>query len=209
MDFIVLLVFGTLCTGLMLVMYQKNSELYEMIKKNEDKIKDFERNLNPAEQDSLIRSRISSTESRVTALERLIKAHTGDIDTIKMQIRNSGSPGAADTPQQQQVALGAEQVQLLSNQIIFVNDRVNAITARFDDVNNAHNIVASRAMMLENTNVCVFSSTESCPPRMKKMATFGIIAHSGENPVPPGYYLGGAYNDVGWNWFHGGLCCME
>lgn len=191
----------------MLVMYQKNSELYEMIKRNEDKIKDFERNLNPAEQDSLIRSRISSTESRVTALERLIKAHTGDIDTIKMQIRNGGPP--APETAAQPAAVANDQAQLLSNQIIFVNDRVNAVAARFDALNNAQNIIASRAMMLENTNVCVFSSTESCPPRMRKMATFGIIAHSGESPVPPGYYLGGAYNDAGWNWFHGGLCCME
>ena len=39
MEYLILLVFGTLCAGLMMVMYHKNSELFEAIKKNEDKIK--------------------------------------------------------------------------------------------------------------------------------------------------------------------------
>lgn len=209
MEFLVLIVFGTLCAGLMMVMYQKNSELFEAIQRNEDKIKELERNRNSVEQDSLIRQRLSNTESRVTLLERLTKAHTGDLDSIKTRQEKAGPVEQARSNTAALASVTPEQMQVLSNQIIFVNDRVTALTTKFDALNNAQLYLASKALIMENANVCIFSNTENCPPNMKKMATFGFIGHSGESPVPTGYYLGGPFNDNGWNWIHGGLCCVE
>lgn len=204
MDFLVLLVFGTLCMGLMMIMYRKNSELSEAIQRNEDRIKDFERSRNSVEDDSLIRKRLSNTESRVTFLEKLAKIHTADLAEVKTR----GGPveqskvNTAASP-----TVTAEQMQVLSNQIIFVNDRVTKLDSSFDAVNNAQIYLASKAVMMENSNVCIFSNTDNCPPHLKKFATFGIIAHSGDNALPTGYYMGGSFNDNGWNWIHGSLCC--
>lgn len=207
MEILVLMVFGTLCAGLMMVMYQKNAELFEAIERNEVKIRELEKGRNSVEQDSLIRQRLSTTESRVTALERLIKTHSGDLDKLKsagpVGQETSGGATGVDT------AAVVQQQQVLSNQILFVNERVTKIATQFDQVNNAQLYLASKAVIAENANVCVFSNTENCPPHMRKFATFGIIGHSGDMPIPTGYYQGGPFNDNGWNWIHGGLCCPE
>lgn len=207
MEILVLIVFGTLCAGLMMVMYQKNSELFEAIERNEAKIRELEKGRNSVEQDSLIRQRLSTTESRVTTLERLMKTYGGDLDKLK-----AGGPAvqnnAASAPAADSAAV-VQQQQVLSNQILFVNERVTKMATQFDQLNNAQVFLASKAVLSENANVCVFSNTETCPPHMRKFATFGIIGHSGDMPIPNGYYQGGPFNDNGWNWIHGGLCCPE
>lgn len=207
MEILVLIVFGTLCAGLMMVMYQKNSELFEAIERNEAKIRELEKGRNSVEQDSLIRQRLSTTESRVTALERLMKTHSTDLDKLKATgpVDQNNAAGAAAVDN----AAVVQQQQLLSNQILFVNERVTKVATQFDQLNNAQIFLANKAIMAENANVCVFSNTENCPPHMRKFATFGIIGHSGDMPIPAGYYQGGAFNDNGWNWIHGGLCCPE
>lgn len=203
MEFLVLIVFGTLCAGLMMVMYQKNSELFEAIQRNQEKIKELERGKNSVEQDSLIRQRLSTTEGRVTTLERLLKAQGVDLEAIRSagvpQVQGNAAPNAAVD----------EQIQLHSNQIVFVNDRVTKLAAQFDALNDAQVYLANKAVLAENANLCVFSNTDNCPPHMTKFATFGVIGHSGESPLPTGYYLGGSFNDNGWNWIHGGLCCTN
>mmetsp|Transcript_14309 Transcript_14309/g.28524 ORF Transcript_14309/g.28524 Transcript_14309/m.28524 type:complete len:213 (+) Transcript_14309:24-662(+) len=207
MEYLILLVFGTLCVGLMLVMYQKNSELYDAIRRNEEKIKEFERYSNPGEHDSMIRQRMSNTESRVTSLEKLLKNHNDKFELVDQKV-NSALEGGASAGGSGG-AVSEEQNKVLTNQIVFVNDRVNQIANQVEALSTAQTYLAGRALMLENTNVCVFSGTESCPPNLKKVGTFGVIDHSPEKIVPPGYFQGGAFNAEGWNWIHGGLCCME
>lgn len=207
---LILIVVCVLYGGVLVVLYQRNAELTEAVHGHEEKIRELEKYLNPTEKDSMIRTRLSTTETRVTALDRLVKAHSTDIDMVTKQMQQVlNNPNGVPQQQQQAGGVGADQAQVLSNQIIFVNDRVTAVSNRLDAVVTAQNNLAIKAMTMENTNICVFSSTETCPPRMQKAATFGIIAHSGNSPVPPGYYMGGPFNDNGWNWMHGGLCCME
>jgi hypothetical protein len=212
MEYLILLVFGTLCAGLMMVMYHKNNELHEMIKKNEDKVRDFEKYMNPGEHDSMIRQRMSNTETRVTAVEKSLKSQIADLEALNrnmaQQIRSimeseTGSRSSAGA------GVTADQSALLTNQIIFVNDRVNTLTAKVDSINDAQLAVARSALFVDGVNVCVFAPTDVCPPGLTKKATFGIIEHSGDNPVPAGYYIGGQFSDSGWNWMHGGLCCSQ
>ena len=211
---LVFIVCAALCGGMLMVLYQRNAELMEIVKSNEDKLRELEKSLNPAEHDTMVRSRLSNTEVRVTALEKLIKSHTVDLDMVGKQVRSVLSGGGGAVSKDATVSQGnanSEQVQVLTNQIIFVNDRVNGVVARVDALVNAQNALATRALMMENTNMCILSSTDTCPPKMTKSATFGIIAHTGQNPIPPGYYPGGQFAEVdnGWNWLHGGLCCMN
>lgn len=207
MEYIILIVFGVLFSGILLVMFQKNAELHDLIQKHEEKIQNMEKYINPIENDSLIRQRLSNTESRVTAVEKLLRSHTSDIDILAKRLKENNQASAVAGV----VAGGAtaEQIQALSNQIIFVNDRVSTVAAQVESVNAAQTYLATKSVMFENANICVLSGTENCPPNMRKMATFGIIGHSGDSPIPKGYFVSGPFNDNGWNWVHGGLCCVE
>jgi hypothetical protein len=210
MEYLILLVFGTLCCGLMMVMYQKNAELFSAIKKNEAKMKDFEKYVNPGEHDTMIRQRMSTTESRITNMERHQRTQEDQFTIVTQKLHS-----ALDTVNKIQTGpgnsgsgLSAEQVEILTNQITFVNDRVNNIGTEIQALNNAQLYLAGKALLLE-TNVCVFSQAEACPPGMKKVGTFGVIEHSAEHLIPSGYFKGGKFNDNGWDWLHGGMCCVE
>lgn len=194
------------------MLFQKNSDLMESVKGHEEHIRELEKYLNPTEKDSMIRSRLSTTETRVTALDRTVKAQTVDIDMIMKQVKSLlNNPGQQVSAQQ---AGGIpedtqRQFELYKKELIFLNERTSSIANRVDLIVTAQNNLAVKALIMENTNVCVMSSTDACPPRMVKVATFGIIAHSGQNAVPTGYFIGGPFNENGWNWLHGSMCCME
>ena len=215
---LVLIVCAILYGGVLIVLYQRNADLSETVKGHEEKIRELEKYLNPTEKDSMIRTRLSTTETRDTALDRVLKTQAADLDMVtkQMQLVLAGNPQLAS--QQERKPEGdtaipgladAGQLQAVTDQVIFVNDRVTNIAERVDAVINAQNNLARKSMIMEGTNICIFTSTDACPPRMQKAATFGIIAHLGASPIPPGYYIGGAFNDNGWNWIHGGMCCME
>jgi hypothetical protein len=208
---IVLIVCALLYGGVLVVLFQKNTELAEAVKGHEEHIRELEKYLNPTEKDSMIRSRLSTTETRVTALDRAVKAHATDIDMVSKQVQALlGNPSAVRFPQPGQAAANdAQKFEEIGNQLMFVNDRVNSIANRVDLIVTAQNNLAMKALVMEKTNVCIFASADSCPPRMVKTATFGIIAHSGQSPVPHGYWIGGPFNDNGWNWLHGSYCCTE
>lgn len=175
-----------------MVMYQKNSELNDLITLNQDRIKDLERAITPGENDSILRSRVSNTESRATQLERAVKQLAIDFGELESnlpeKVRQLASANAGGGP------LGTEQMELVNHQINFLNDKINNL--------------ARSTLNLEQGNTCILSENTYCPDGFTRTATFGFIAFNPDNVVPSGYYYGDRHN-ADWAWLHGGLCCVK
>lgn len=202
-----------LYTGTIMVMYQKNVDLHEVLKRNEDKIEELKRLMNFADHDSVLRSRVSNAESRITTLEKTMRTQLADVGTtvsqaIAFEVKNAVKPEIEKILVNDR-AVTTNQLEWTNSQINQLREHVNYVIGDFDKLNTAQLYLAKKTLLFENANVCIFSSIDTCPTHLSKVATFGIITHSPDNVLPTGYFLGGKHNDNGWNWMHGGLCCME
>lgn len=204
MEFIILLVFAIMCSGLLMVMYQKHSELTDLIATNQEKIKFLESAANPGESDSVLRGRVSNTESRVSQVERLVKALNEKMDTVGTNAVAAGDAAVAPA------AGGAteEQMTLINHQINFVNNRVTTVIESVTKVDNAVTYLSQKALLTDQGNVCVFSSSTDCPAGMTMTLTFGVIGYNPQKNLPTGYFVG-ANHSPDWDWMHGGLCCVN
>lgn len=205
MEFIILLVFAIMCSGLLMVMYQKHSELTDLISNNQDKIKFLETAINPGENDSVLRGRVSNTESRVSNVERMLKSITDQIN--QLATANAAVTGNAVATA---AAGGAseEQMHLINHQINFVNDRVTKLIESINKVDNAVTLLSQTTLAINKGNLCIFSSNQECPPGLTMAMTFGFITHNPQGNLPVGYFTGGNHAP-GWDWMHGGLCCAS
>jgi len=206
MEYVILLLLCTLCVGMMIVMYNKNQELMDHLKRNEVKINDLEKLINAAEHDTMIRSRLSNAETRISAVERNLKSQLAEVAS---KIPTVMEQPAAPVVVPAEVVFTVEEKKMLNGQVEFLDNRVRELIDLYNNrVGKAIAELSKKAFMLD-TNACVLSPTEICPSGLTKTATFGIISYPHENRLPRGYYHGGPFNDAGWKWLHGGLCCIE
>lgn len=206
MEYIILLVLCALCVGMMVVMYHKNQELVDHVKRNEVKISDLEKLVNAAEHDTMIRSRLSNTETRISAVERNLKSQLAEVAS-KIPAVIEQPPPVVVAPVE--VVFTVEEKKVLNGQVELLDTRVRELVDLYNNrVGKAIAELSKKSLMLD-ANACVLSPTETCPSGLTKTATFGIISYPHENRIPKGYYHGGSFNDHGWKWLHGGLCCIE
>eukprot|EP00600_Ochromonadales_sp_CCMP1393_P004088 CAMPEP_0174992146 /NCGR_PEP_ID=MMETSP0004_2-20121128/22348_1 /TAXON_ID=420556 /ORGANISM="Ochromonas sp., Strain CCMP1393" /LENGTH=172 /DNA_ID=CAMNT_0016246099 /DNA_START=242 /DNA_END=760 /DNA_ORIENTATION=+ len=167
----------------------------------------------------MIRQRMSTTEARITAIERQMRTHEDKVELVTQKVHTALQTANAlktahhtDTPSPKKEVAPAtvsdERAEVLTAQISFVNDRVTEVVQQIDGLNRGQSFLASKALIMEN-NVCVLAHNDACPPNMKKVGTFGLIEHNPENLIPVGFVRGEAFNNNGWNWLHGGLCCGD
>lgn len=69
--------------------------------------------------------------------------------------------------------------------------------------------LAEHSLLLETANVCVFTPTDECPRGMKPLNRFALGTFHAEGKLPQGYLDSGPFNDNGWKWMQGGLCCLH
>lgn len=207
MEYVILFVLCALCVGMMVVMYNKNQELVDHVKRNEVKISDLEKLVNAAEHDTMIRSRLSNTETRISAVEKNLKSQLVELESKIPAIIEQPAPPVVVAPAE--LVFTVEEKKVLNGQVELLDTRVRELIDLYNNrVGKAIADLSKKALMLD-TNACVLSPTDTCPSGLTKTATFGIINYPNENRIPKGYYHGGSFNENGWKWLHGGLCCME
>lgn len=207
MEYVILFVLCALCVGMMVVMYNKNQELVEHVKRNEVKISDLEKLVNAAEHDTMIRSRLSNTETRISAVEKNLKSQLIELESKIPAVIQQPAPPVVVAPAE--LVFTVEEKKVLNGQVELLDTRVRELIDLYNNrVGKTIADLSKKALMLD-TNSCVLSPTETCPSGLTKTATFGIISYPHDNRIPKGYYHGGPFNENGCKWLHGGLCCVE
>ncbi|RYH09248.1 hypothetical protein EON65_40310 [archaeon] len=65
------------------------------------------------------------------------------------------------------------------------------------------------ALILAGTNACIISAPDACPQHMIGTSHVMVGALQPEGKVPLGYQNVGTFNDQGWQWLQGVLCCVK
>lgn len=86
---------------------------------------------------------------------------------------------------------------------------METLDKRLADLAGHQQVLFDHALLLGGSNVCVMSSSDGCPHNMVASTQFALGHFQAEGKVMTGYLNSGAFNDNGWQWLQGSLCCTH
>ncbi len=74
---------------------------------------------------------------------------------------------------------------------------------------NDHQFLTEHSLLLTGPNTCVLSALDGCPHNMVASTRFALGNFQRDGKVLDGFQESGTFNDNGWTWLQGLLCCSR